>query len=51
LLISACRAAMAIEQGRRQSGLAPSSPAPWPRSTRELLSRWTHDARTDTHCN
>ncbi len=46
LLISACRAAAAIEQGRRQSGLRPSSPAPWPLSTQQFQSTWAAHART-----
>lgn len=40
LVISACRAAAQIEQGRLDSGLPPSQPAPWPESTWQLLRRY-----------
>ena len=45
LLIAACRAAAAIEQGRLQSGLPPSSPAPWPPSTRQFQRKWAAHVR------
>ncbi len=45
LLIAACRAASAIEQGRRQSGLSPSSPAPWPLSTQQFHREWADHVR------
>jgi len=40
LLVAACRAAAAIEAGRRRSGLPPSSPAPWPPSTVQFMKKW-----------
>lgn len=45
LIISACQAAMAIEHGKMQSGLPPSQPSPWPKSTWEFLKKSTRDAR------
>jgi hypothetical protein len=36
---AACRAAMEIECSRRDNGLPPSVPAPWPASTWALLSK------------
>jgi hypothetical protein len=39
LIMAACRAAAQIEQGRLDSGLPPSQPAPWPESTWQLLKR------------
>ena len=39
MIISACRAAALIEQGRIASGLGPSQPLPWPASTLAFLKR------------
>jgi hypothetical protein len=46
LLIAACRGAATIEEGRRQSGLPPSTPVPWPDSTREFMTKWASHAGT-----
>jgi hypothetical protein len=46
LIIAACQAAAAIEHAKIQSGLPPSLPAPWPKSTWEFLKKSTSDARS-----
>jgi hypothetical protein len=39
MILSACRSAALIEQGRIESGLGPSQPLPWPRSTLAFLKK------------
>ena len=46
LIVSACKAAAMIGQGRRASGLHDASPAPWPASTWVFLKE--HAARVRT---
>jgi hypothetical protein len=46
LIIFACRAAARIEQGKQRSGLPPSQPEPWPKSTWMHLQKWARDARS-----
>lgn len=45
LIIAACRAAAQIEQGRLASGLPRSKPAPWPKSTWQLLRDYAPNGR------
>jgi hypothetical protein len=44
-LEAACAAATAIEQGRRQMGLPPVEPTPWPASTIEFLRKHAPNGR------
>jgi hypothetical protein len=39
MILSACRAAALIEQGRIESGLGRSQPMPWPPSTFAFLKK------------
>jgi|GEM_PF-5953540 len=40
-IIAACAGAVEIEAARRENGIPPTIPAPWPASTWEYQSRWT----------
>ena len=44
MILAVCRAAAEIHAGRLKSGLPPATPAPWPPSTWELLSRHAANA-------
>ncbi len=42
LIIAACAGVLEIEAARQENGIPPTIPAPWPTSTWEYQTRWTH---------